>query len=87
MFKATKKRAIDLLVFFRARDYFFFPPTIFFAENLAAELAKEKLRDKIFETRLKKFLRIMLTAEEFDAGRIFGEKEMYLLMLDVRSYF
>ena len=82
-FKVKAARHLEVLAEEELDD----APTIFFAENLAAELAKEKLRDKIFETRLKKFLRIMLTAEEFDAGRIFGEKEMYLLMLDVRSYF
>ncbi|MBR4153124.1 MAG: DUF87 domain-containing protein [Selenomonadaceae bacterium] len=59
----------------------------FFTENLAAEFTKRGRRDKLFEERLEKFLRLLLVEENIATEKIFGNRETFRLLDDFKSYF
>ena len=62
-------------------------PNVFFAKNLAAEIARRGGRDKIFEERLIQFLGLMLQEKINLSEKVFGDREIFRLLDDVRKYF
>lgn len=59
-------------------------PTEFFTQNLAAELTLRSSRDKLFETRLKKFLTWLLNDAPINFA---GDLETFRLLDDIKRYF
>lgn len=62
-------------------------PNVFFAKNLAAEIARRGGRDKIFEERLIQFLGLVLQEKINLSEKVFGDREIFRLLDDVRKYF
>lgn len=82
-----EKFKLDTMHYFEAFDFDDKEPTIFFAENLAAEFAKRGARDNLFEERLKKFLLLLLTEKDIALEKIFGDRELFRLLDDIKRYF
>ena len=59
----------------------------FFIENLAAEFTRRGGRDKLFNERLEKFLKLLLTEDIIAHEKIFGNRETFRLLDDFKSYF
>lgn len=62
-------------------------PKVFFAKNLAIEIVRRGGRDKIFEERLKNFLELLLQEKINLSEKVFGDREIFRLLDDIRKYF
>ena len=56
-------------------------------KHLASEFTKRKLKDKMFEERLEKFLLLLLVEDNFSAEKIFGNFEIFRLLDDIKRSF
>lgn len=85
----VEKFRLNAVRYFEAFDFDFDDeePTKFFARNLAAEFATREARDKLWETRLERFLILLLTEEIIASKMFFDDRELFRLLDDIKRRF
>ena len=87
----TQKRLEDFKLkaarYFKDFDFGDEAPSKFFTKNLAVAFAQRGIRDKLFEERLEKFLELMLQEEIISAEKVFGSREIFRLLDDIKRFF